>query len=102
VGLTEQEARDAGLDVRTGTTDLAASSRGFTHGPGGEGVVKVVEDAARGVLVGATVVGPGGGEILGLLAVAVHARVPVETLRTMIYAYPTFHRAVETALADLG
>jgi pyruvate/2-oxoglutarate dehydrogenase complex dihydrolipoamide dehydrogenase (E3) component len=102
VGLTEQEARDAGLDVRTGTTDLAASSRGFTHGPGGEGVIKVVEDAARGVLVGATVVGPGGGEILGLLAVAVHAQVPVETLRTMIYAYPTFHRAVETALADLG
>ena len=102
VGLTEQEARDAGLEVRTGTTDLAKSSRGFTHGPGGEGVIKVVEDAARGVLVGATVVGPGGGEILGLLAVAVHARVPVETLRTMIYAYPTFHRAVETALADLG
>ena len=102
VGLTEQQARDAGLSVRTGSTDLAASSRGFTYGPGGHGLIKVVEDADRGVLVGATAMGPAGGEILGFLAVAVHAEVPVDTLRTMIYAYPTFHRAIESALADLS
>ncbi len=100
VGLTEQAARDAGLRVRVGTTPLEASSRGFTHGPGARGVIKLVEDADRGVLVGATAAGPAGGEILGLLALAVHAEVPVETLRTMIYAYPTFHRAIETALAS--
>ncbi len=98
VGLSEQQARDAGLRVRVGSTPLEQSSRGFTHGPGARGVVKVVEDADRGVLVGATVVGPAGGEILGFLAVAVHAAVPVDTLRTMIYAYPTFHRAIETAI----
>lgn len=102
VGLTEQQARDAGLAVRVGSTPLEQSSRGFTHGPGARGIVKVVEDADRGVLVGATVVGPAGGEILGLLALAVHAEVPVATLRTMIYAYPTFHRAVESAIADLS
>lgn len=102
VGLTEAAAREQGLTVRTGSTKLEESSRGFTHGPGSEGLVKVVEDADRGVLVGATAVGPAGGEILGFLAVAVHAEVPVDTLRSMIYAYPTFHRAIETALADLS
>jgi len=102
VGMTEAQARDAGLTVRTGSTELEESSRGFTHGPGARGLVKVVEDAGRGVLVGATVVGPAGGEILGFLAVAVHAAVPVDTLRSMIYAYPTFHRAIESALADLS
>lgn len=102
VGMTEQQAREAGLSVRTGQADLGQSSRGFTHGAGARGLVKVVEDADRGVLVGASVVGPAGGEILGLLAVAVHAAVPVATLRTMIYAYPTFHRAIETALGDLS
>ena len=65
-------------------------------------VIRVVEDAERGVLVGASVVGPAGGEILGHLALAVHAEVPAATLRTMIYAYPTFHRAIESALDDLG
>ena len=40
-------------------------------------------------------VGPTGGEILGMLTTAVHAEVPTATLRSMIYAYPTMHRAVE-------
>ena len=101
VGTSEQVARDAGLRIRTGSADLAGSARGFTHGPGGHGLIKVVEDTDRGVLVGATAVGAAGGEILGFLAVAVHAAVPVTTLRSMIYAYPTFHRAIETALEDL-
>ena len=102
VGMTEAQARKAGLNVRTGSTKLEESSRGFTHGPGARGLIKVVEDADRGVLVGATAVGPAGGEILGFLAVAVHAAVPVATLESMIYAYPTFHRAIESALADLS
>ncbi|MEJ7833298.1 MAG: NAD(P)/FAD-dependent oxidoreductase [Nocardioides sp.] len=102
VGLTEAAAREAGLSVRVGSTAVESSSRGWIHGPGGRGLIKVVEDTDRGVLVGATVVGPAGGEILGFLAVAVHAEVPVATLRSMIYAYPTFHRAIETALADLS
>ena len=60
-----------------------------------------MEDAERGVLVGATSAGPWGGEVLGLLTLAVHAEVPDHRLRHMIYAYPTFHRAVEAAVKDL-
>ena len=36
-----------------------------------------------------------------MLVTAVHAEVPIATLRTMHFAYPTFHRAVETVLGDL-
>ncbi len=100
VGMTEQAARDAGLNVRVGTTDLASSTRGWIAR--GEGLVKLVEDADRGVLVGATAVGPSGGEVLAMLVTAVHAEVPTATLRSMIYAYPTFHRAVEDALSRLA
>jgi pyruvate/2-oxoglutarate dehydrogenase complex dihydrolipoamide dehydrogenase (E3) component len=102
VGITEAQARDQGLDVRTGTSNVWESSRGWIHG-GGEhlGIIKVVEDADRGVLVGATTMGPSGGEVLGMLALAVHAETPVSTLRSMIYAYPTFHRGIEDALRDL-
>ncbi|MEN8674420.1 NAD(P)/FAD-dependent oxidoreductase [Nocardioides sp.] len=102
VGMSQQQALDAGLSVRVGLAPLEQSSRGFTHGPGARGLVKVVEDRERGVLVGGTAMGPGGGEILGFLAVAVHAAVPVATLQSMIYAYPTFHRVIETALGDLS
>jgi hypothetical protein len=37
-----------------------------------------------------------------MLTTAVHAEVPVATLRTMHFAYPTFHRAVQSALEDLS
>jgi pyruvate/2-oxoglutarate dehydrogenase complex dihydrolipoamide dehydrogenase (E3) component len=101
VGLSEAAARDAGIDVRTGTALVAATARGWIHKAGNDGFVKVVEDARRGILVGATSAGPVGGEVLGLLTLAVHAEVPTERLRHMIYAYPTFHRGVLEALADL-
>ncbi|HEY4398179.1 MAG TPA: NAD(P)/FAD-dependent oxidoreductase [Acidimicrobiia bacterium] len=100
-GLTERQARERGIDVRVGMADLRKSSRGWIHKIGNEGFFKLVEDRQRGVLVGATSVGPHGGETLGLIALAVHAEVPVERLRWMIYAYPTFHRGIEDALADL-
>jgi pyruvate/2-oxoglutarate dehydrogenase complex dihydrolipoamide dehydrogenase (E3) component len=99
VGMTEKHARDAGLNVRVGLTDLGSSARGWiAKGPG---LIKLVEDADRGVLVGATSIGPSGGEMLSMLTTAVHAEIPTATLRSMIYAYPTFHRATETALQNL-
>jgi pyruvate/2-oxoglutarate dehydrogenase complex dihydrolipoamide dehydrogenase (E3) component len=99
VGLTEDQARDAGVRVVVGHADIPTSSRGWIHDA--QGIIKVVADADRGVLVGATVVAPYGGEVLGLLAAAVHAEIPVATLRGMHFAYPTFHRAIAAALADL-
>ena len=101
VGLTEAQAADAGLRVRTGVTQVPYSARGWIHKVGNEGFIKVIEDADRSVLVGATSVGPWGGEVLSALQVAVRAEVPVATLRNMPYAYPTFHRAIEDALKNL-
>lgn len=100
VGLTEAQARQAGLRVRVGRTDLSSSTRGWINES--QGLVKLLEDADRGVLVGGTVVAPSGGEVLSMLTTAVHGEVPTEALRSMIYAYPTFHRAVESALGDLS
>lgn len=101
VGLTEAQARRSGIRVAVGLADQAATSRGWIHKVGNQGFVKLVADADRRVLVGATSAGPVGGEVLGGLAVAVQARVPVDTLHHMIYAYPTFHRGVDDALTDL-
>jgi pyruvate/2-oxoglutarate dehydrogenase complex dihydrolipoamide dehydrogenase (E3) component len=101
VGLTEAEARRQLVNVRTGAALVAHSARGWIHGPGNEGFIKLVEDSDRAVLVGATSVGPRGGEVLSMLGLAIKAEVPVSTLRGMIYAYPTFYRGIEDALRDL-
>jgi len=101
VGMTEAEATEQGLDVRVGLTQVPTSARGWIHKAGNDGFIKLVEDHGRGVLVGATSAGPWGGEVLSMLVLAVHAAVPVRRLREMIYAFPTFHRAVSDALSEL-
>jgi len=102
VGMTEAEARDAGINVVTAFKPVAHTARGWLHQQGNEGFIKLVVDADRNVLVGATSVGPHGGEVLGHLALAVHAALPISTLRSMIYAYPTFHMGIEDTLKQLG
>jgi pyruvate/2-oxoglutarate dehydrogenase complex dihydrolipoamide dehydrogenase (E3) component len=102
VGLTTAAARDAGIDVMTGRAEVPSTARGWLHKTGNEGFIQLVADRGRGVLVGATAMGPNGGEVLGMLTLAVHARTPIEELRSMIYAYPTFHRGIEDALGNLS
>jgi pyruvate/2-oxoglutarate dehydrogenase complex dihydrolipoamide dehydrogenase (E3) component len=101
VGLIEAAAREDGLAVAVGAAQVPSSARGWIHKAGNAGLIKLVADADRGVLVGATSAGPVGGEVLSALAVAIHGAVPVDTLKHMIYAYPTFHRGIEDALRQL-
>ena len=102
VGMSAAAAREAGIDVMVGRAEVPSTARGWLHKTGNEGFIQLVADRKRGVLVGATSMGPNGGEVLGLLTLAVHARTPIEELRSMIYAYPTFHRGIEDALGQLA
>ena len=43
VGLTERAAREQGVPVRTGTSQVSSSARGWIHGPGNAGFIKLVE-----------------------------------------------------------
>ena len=97
VGMTEAAARDSGIDVVTVTKSLTATFRGWLHATG-SGVIKLVIDRTKGALIGATAVGPHGGEVLGMLTLAVHAQIPVAELQSMIYAYPTFHGGIGEAV----
>lgn len=101
VGLTEAKARAAGVSVVTAIKPVPQTARGWIHGSGNDGVIKLVADADRRILVGATSTGPHGGETLGLLELAVHSAVPVDELRRMVYAYPTFYRGIQDALGEL-
>lgn len=102
VGPTEAQARAAGVDIKVGYAALPSTSRGFIHGPGNDGFIKLIADRERGVLIGGTTAGPAGGEMLGALSVAVHAEVPIATLNSTIWAYPTFHRGLGDALRALA
>jgi pyruvate/2-oxoglutarate dehydrogenase complex dihydrolipoamide dehydrogenase (E3) component len=98
VGVSEAAARAAGRDILVVVKNVPATFRGWIHGPNNDGIVKLIIDKKEGVMIGATAVGPNGGEVLGLLSLAVHGRVPLGVLRNMIWAFPTFHGAIGEAV----
>jgi pyruvate/2-oxoglutarate dehydrogenase complex dihydrolipoamide dehydrogenase (E3) component len=103
VGLTAQKAHEQGVNVRIGLSETKSSARGWIHGPGAEhGVIKLVADADRNVLVGGSTMSPAAAEIAGFLGLAIRERIPIRHLREFIYPYPTFVRGVEDALRQLG
>jgi pyruvate/2-oxoglutarate dehydrogenase complex dihydrolipoamide dehydrogenase (E3) component len=101
VGLSEAAARSSGIDVAVSTTDPAETARGYIHDFHG-GTLKLVADRKRGVLVGATMVTPRAGEILGELLLAVKAGTPVRTLADLIHPFPAFNRVLGAVLGDLA
>jgi pyruvate/2-oxoglutarate dehydrogenase complex dihydrolipoamide dehydrogenase (E3) component len=101
VGMSESDARAAGLDVILAEKQLPGTFRGWLHATD-NGLIKLVVNRESGVLVGATVVGPQAGEMIGMLTLAIHARVALEDLRSMIFAFPTFYGGIGEALGAYG
>jgi len=89
VGLTERQAREAGIDVETVSYDLGAVAGASLLRDGYTGRALLVIDRAADVLVGATFVGPEVAELLHAATVAVVARVPLAALWHAVPAYPT-------------
>jgi pyruvate/2-oxoglutarate dehydrogenase complex dihydrolipoamide dehydrogenase (E3) component len=101
VGLTEGGARERGIDVVTASADPGEAARGYIHDFHG-GMLKLVADRGRGVLVGATMVSPRAGETLGELILAVKQATPLSVLADMIHPYPAFNRVLGGVLQDLA
>jgi pyruvate/2-oxoglutarate dehydrogenase complex dihydrolipoamide dehydrogenase (E3) component len=101
VGLSEAAARATGIDVIVATADPAKAARGYIHDFHG-GALKLVGDRERGVLIGATLVTPRAGEILGELLLAIKLATPLTTLADVIHPFPAFNRVLGQSLADLA
>jgi pyruvate/2-oxoglutarate dehydrogenase complex dihydrolipoamide dehydrogenase (E3) component len=101
VGLSEALAVERGLDVAVAGADPAEAARGYIHDFHG-GALKLVADRKRGVLVGATMVTPRAGEILGELVLAVKVGTPVRDLADVIHPFPAFNRVLGAVLGELA
>jgi dihydrolipoamide dehydrogenase len=89
VGLSAQEAEQAGHRVRAVDYDLAQVAGASLYGDDYRGRARMVVDLDRNVLLGVTFVGPGVGELLHSATVAVVGEVPVDRLWHAVPSYPT-------------
>lgn len=104
VGLTLDEAEQAGHRVRAVDHDLAAVAGSGLYADGYQGRARMIVDLDREILLGVTFVGPGIGELLHSATIAVAGEVPLDRLWHAVPAYPTISeiwlRLLETYRGD--
>jgi pyruvate/2-oxoglutarate dehydrogenase complex dihydrolipoamide dehydrogenase (E3) component len=102
VGLTEDAAREQGLDVSTAVIDLPSSiSRPYTYEQDPRGTLGIVIDRARNVLVGAWALAPLAGEWIHQAVLAIRAEVPLDVLQDTVAQFPSYSEGYLSALREL-
>ncbi|CAN5243428.1 hypothetical protein BH18ACT5_BH18ACT5_04490 [soil metagenome] len=96
VGLEEADLAAGGRKVRTTKVPFAANARAVLQG-NPRGFVKVMSDPATGVVLGGSIVGHRASELIGILALAVKARVTVNVLVDTLMVHPSLSEAISEA-----
>ncbi len=96
VGLEEVQAAAEGRKVRTTKVPFASNARSVLQGYT-RGFVKVVSDPATGVVLGGSIVGHRASELIGIIALAVQARVTVSTLVETLMVHPSLSESITDA-----
>jgi dihydrolipoyl dehydrogenase len=99
VGYTVGEATRAGYKVVSGRFPLAANGRALTLGTD-NGVALVVASADDGVLLGATLVGPRAGDIIGQVTLAIEMGATLTDLSEILYPHPGLSEALQESVEN--
>ncbi len=102
VGYTAEEAAQAGYTISTGRFPFAANGRALTLGAD-NGVAMIVANAEDGLILGATLVGPHAGDLIGQVTLAIEMGATLTDLTEILYAHPTLSETLqESAENALG
>jgi len=102
VGLTEEQAKEKGLQVKVGRFSLQASGKAVALGDT-EGFVKVVAEAEYGEVLGLHIIGPEATEMIAEATLARTLEATLEDVHRSVHAHPTLSETVgEACLAALG
>jgi len=97
--MSEQEARKSGRTVRVAKMPMSHVARALEVDET-RGFMKAIVDAESGEILGATVLGVEGGELMAVLEVAMMGKVTCEALRQGIFAHPTLAESLNNLFAS--
>ena len=100
VGLTEEQAREQGLDVEVAQMPMSHVARALEVDES-RGLMKAIVDAETKQLLGAAVLGIEGGEVMSVLQTAMMGEVPVTRLKEAPYAHPTLAESLNNLFAGI-
>lgn len=99
MGLSEQQAQEAGHEVKVGRFAFQANSKAMIDGER-DGFVKVVTDGTTGEILGIHMLGPAVTEMLSEGVLARHLEGTVVELAGAVHAHPTLSEALKEAALD--
>ncbi|AUN42174.1 dihydrolipoyl dehydrogenase [Tsukamurella tyrosinosolvens] len=100
-GLTEQQAKDEGYDVKTATFPFSANGKAQGLGDA-VGFVKLVSDAKYGELLGGHLIGPDVSELLPELTLAQKWDLTVNELARNVHTHPTLSEGLQESIHGLA
>lgn len=100
VGMNETEAKRRGLNYRVAKLPMTGVARAIETGET-RGFMKAVVDADTKQILGCTVLGIEGGEVMSMLQIAMMGRLPYPRLRDAIFAHPTLAESLNNLFAAL-
>jgi dihydrolipoamide dehydrogenase len=101
VGLTELQAKEAGLRVQVGTFSFQANGRALTMGKS-EGMAKLIANEAD-TIIGAHILGPNASELLAELTICIQKGLKLQDVSSAYHIHPTLSEAImEAALHAKG
>lgn len=102
VGISERQAEEQGIEVRTGSFPMSANGRALAMGST-EGIVKVVAEAESDRLLGVQIVARGASELIASAVAHMEYGGSAEDLARTIHAHPTLAESLkEAALSSDG
>jgi pyruvate/2-oxoglutarate dehydrogenase complex dihydrolipoamide dehydrogenase (E3) component len=101
IGLTEQEARAQGRNVRIAKMPMSYVARALEVDES-RGLMKVVVDADTKQILGCTILGIEGGELMSMLQIAMMGHVPATQLAEAVFAHPTLAESLNNLFQDVN
>ena len=93
VGMTEAEARASGRKIRMAKMAMTSVARALEIDES-RGFMKAIVDAETNQILGATVLGVEGGEVMSQIEIAMMGKLPFTALRDGVFAHPTLSEAL--------
>jgi dihydrolipoamide dehydrogenase len=100
VGLTENQARSKGMNVKVGFFSFSDNSRALALGEE-DGGIKIVTDSDSGEILGAQIMGAEACELIGGMALALKLEATIQDLGDMICVHPTLFEVIKEAALDV-
>lgn len=100
VGLTEEKAGEAGIEVKTGRFNVSGNGRSLAVNCM-DGFAKIVTDAKTDKIIGASVMAPYATEMIGEMTTAIRYGLTADQIANVIHAHPTVSEVLMEAAEDV-